>query len=657
MTASADLSRGDPPRFDSPRAYQPIADYGIIGNLRSVALVARDGSIDWCCLPRMDSPSVFAALLDTHRGGFFQVRPVDGGRGAQEYVEATNVLRTRFDTGGATLWVTDFMPLQGNINGRNASHAVPEIHRVLECQDGPVDVDVVWAPRLDYARQDTVLSASCAGWRASAGPATLSIGGLDDAEAIEAQDGPRLRARLRMDPGVKRVLVMRWESERADADVDQTVHLLDATLKTWKAWARREGLVDKRIWAGNHRHLVTRSALVFKLMNMADSGSIAAAPTTSLPEEIGGVRNWDYRYAWIRDAGLTAQALVAIGHEAEAVDLLRWFEEVSKSCVAGQRELQIMYGLHGELDLQEYPLEHFEGYRGSRPVRIGNGAYHQFQLEVYGELVSTAYELARRGHQFTSEIASFIAWIADHVVEVWERPDYGIWEVRGEPQHFVYSKVMAWVALDRALLLARDYDLNGNAKRWETEKARIRDQVMERGFDRELNAFVQSYGSKAMDAANLRLPLVEFLPAEDTRVQGTVDRIMADLMAGGLVRRYVTDDGLPGEEGAFGLCTFWLVDVLALSGRLDEAERVFEAMIGHANHLGIFPEQIDPKTGEFLGNYPQAFTHIGLINSLLYLAYARGLEIPEHHPIGTTAHRQQRSGHDGTGAPTLPEDD
>lgn len=636
--------------------YQPISAYGIIGNLRSIALVATNGSIDWCCLPRMDSPSVFAALLDARRGGFFQVRPVDGGSGTQEYVEATNVLRTRFDTGGSTLWVTDFMPLRGNINGRNASHAAPEIHRVLECQDGPVNVEAVWAPRLDYARQHTVLRPCGAGWCARAGSATLSLGGFDDAEPIEAPEGPRLRTRFRLEPGVKRALVVRWESERTDADVDQTLHLLEATLKTWNAWAHREGLVNKRVWAGKHSDLVTRSALVFKLMNMADSGSIAAAPTTSLPETIGGVRNWDYRYAWIRDAGLTAQALISIGHSAEAVDLLRWFEEVSKSCVACQRELQIMYGLHGEFDLQEYPLEDFEGYRGSRPVSIGNDAYHQFQLEVYGELVSTAYELARRGHQFTSEIASFIAWVADHVVEVWERPDYGIWEVRGEPQHFVYSKVMAWVALDRAVLLARDHDLNGNAKRWQAEKERIREQVMERGFDRELNAFVQAYGSKAMDAANLRLPLVEFLPAGDARIQGTVDRIMAELMAGGLVRRYVADDGLPGEEGAFGLCTFWLVDVLALSGRLDEAERVFEAMTGHANPLGIFPEQIDPETGEFLGNYPQAFTHIGLINSLLYLAYARGLEIPEHDPIGTAAHRQQRSGQHGTGAPAPPDE-
>jgi GH15 family glucan-1,4-alpha-glucosidase len=630
---------------NNSKKYKAISDYGIIGNLRSIALISTEGSIDWCCLPWMDSPSVFAAILDSHRGGYCRLSPVGGGTGMQEYIGDTNVLRTRFKIGEATLSVTDFMPLEGDINGRNNSNAPPEIYRLLECHGSTVDVEAFWAPRLDYARKATIMEKTATGWVSRCGPDILSIGGLENEEQVEDDDGPLLKATFQLDPGDSKTIVLRWGSTDTEVDTDKTRDTLEVTLKTWNDWAHREGLVGKRVWAGEQREMVTRSALVFKLMNIVDSGSIAAAPTTSLPEHIGGVRNWDYRYAWIRDAAMTAQALISIGHEAEAVDLLRWFEEVSKSCKDCNRELQIMYGLHGENDLEEYALEHLEGYKGSRPVNIGNKAYKQFQLEVYGELVSTAYELARRGHEFAVEIFEFVAWIADHVVEVWERPDYGIWEVRGEPQHFVYSKVMAWVALDRALLLAEHYGLEGDVDRWKAERQRIREQVLEKGYDKKLNSFVQSYDSKEMDAANLRLALVEFLPATDPRIQGTVNRIMEDLMENYLVYRYISDDGLPGEEGVFGLCTFWLVDVLALSKRIDEAERIFNNILDHANHLGLFSEQIDPETGDFLGNFPQAFTHIGLINSTLYLAYARGLEIPEHDPIGTPEHRENPLGH------------
>jgi GH15 family glucan-1,4-alpha-glucosidase len=624
------------------KGYRPISEYGIIGNLRTVALVSRNGSIDWCCLPRMDSPSVFAAILDSCRGGCFRISPAGGGTGVQEYLEKTNVLRTRFVTGEGTLLVTDFMPLQGDINGRNGSDAPPEIHRILECEGGPVEVEVEWFPRFDYARGRTGMEQLSTGWIARSGLDSLNLGGLERAEQQEGEHGPLLRTRFRLDPGDQKAVVLRWNCEDAGVVLDETLLALEVTMRTWNDWAHQEGLVEKRVWAGERRHMVTRAALVFKLMTIADTGAIAAAPTTSLPEEIGGVRNWDYRFAWIRDAGMTAQALTSIGHEAEALDLLRWFEEVSQSCSKSGRELQVMYGLHGEKDLKEQELEHLEGYRGSRPVNIGNGAFDQFQLEVYGELVSTAYELARRGHELTPDVAEFIAWIADHVVEVWERPDQGIWEIRGEPRHFVYSKVMAWTALDRAVLLAEQYGLKGSVGRWREERERVREQVFKHGFDHELNAFVQAYGSKEMDAANLRLPLVEFLPADDPRIQGTVNRIMEELMSGCLVYRYHSDDGLPGGEGAFGLCTFWLVDVLALSGRIDEAKDIFNSMADFANHVGLFPEQIDPETGAFLGNFPQAFTHIGLINSALYLAYAEGKDIPEHDPVGTTGHRKKR---------------
>jgi GH15 family glucan-1,4-alpha-glucosidase len=625
--------------------YKPISDYGIIGNLKSVALIAKNGSIDWCCLPRMDSPSVFGAILDARQGGYFRIGPSGGGSGNQEYVEETNVLKTSFEIAGAVLTVTDFMPLEGDINGRNDFFAPPEIHRLIECHGNSADVEVFWCPRFDYARKSVAVERISGEWFARSGEDAMRLEGLENAELLEDDHGPLVRARFRINPGECKAIVLRWGAEDGN-DGYETALALKSTLECWKGWIHQEGSVKKQVWAGDQIDMLIRSALVFKLMCIGDEGSIAAAPTTSLPEEIGGVRNWDYRYAWIRDAAMTGQALISIGHETEAVELLRWFEEVSKSCKTCKRELQIMYGLHGELELTEHQLEHLEGYKGSRPVNIGNEAYGQFQLEVYGELVSTAYELARRGHPLTEDISEFIAWIADHVVEVWEQPDYGIWEVRGEKRHFVYSKVMAWAALDKALLLAELFGLKGKVELWEATRKKIRKQILQNGFDTELNAFVQSYGSKDMDAANLRLPLVEFLPADDPKIQGTVNRIMEELMNDCLIRRYIADDGLPGEEGAFGLCTFWLVDVLALSGRIEEAENIFRNIVQYANHLGLFSEQLVPETGEFLGNFPQAFTHIGLINSILYLAYAKGLDVPVHNPVGTPGHREFRNDQD-----------
>lgn len=628
--------------------YKPISDYGIIGNLKSVALIARDGSIDWCCLPRIDSPSVFGAILDARRGGFFRIGPAGGGRGSQEYVQGSNILKTIFTMEGAVLTVTDFMPLVGDINGRNDSCAPPEIHRLIECHGSSVDIEVLWCPRFDYAAKSVTVERNSGGWIARCDENAMRLEGLDSAELGEDENGLLIQAKFRINPGESKAIVVRWGAEDGKEEYE-TALALKSTLECWNDWLYQEGSVKKQAWAGDQINMLIRSALVIKLMCNGDQGSIAAAATTSLPEEIGGVRNWDYRYAWIRDAAMTGQALISIGHEAEAVDLLRWFEEVSKSCKTCKRELQIMYGLHGELELTEQQLEHLEGYKGSRPVNIGNEAYGQFQLEVYGELVSTAYELARRGHPLTDDISEFIAWIADHVVEVWECPDFGIWEVRGEARHFVYSKVMAWVALDKALLLARHYKLKGNVELWDETRTKIREQVMQNGFDSELNAFVQSYGSKDMDAANLRLALVEFLPADDTKIQGTVNRIMEELLSDCLIRRYIADDGLPGEEGAFGLCTFWLVDVLALSGRIEEAEKIYRNIVQYANHLGLFSEQLDPKTGELLGNFPQAFTHIGLINSTLYLAYAKGLDVPVHDLIGTPEHRESRNSRDSAG--------
>lgn len=628
-----------------PSGYKPISDYALVGNLRTVALVARDGSIDWCCLPHLDRPSVFAALLDSRRGGRFRIGLPGGGQGEQAYLEDTNVLRTVFRNEQSELAVTDFMPLEGDINGCGKSRAEPEIHRILECRGGRIETEVEWSPRFDYARAAVRLERRGDVWLASGGGEAMTLAGLSglsDRSAVRVDDdgfGPVLRARIALESGQRLAIVARWDSDGRDVDVEASLAALGRTREAWRAWAIHEGEVEKRVWAGEWKGLITRSALAFKLLTHADTGAIAAAATTSLPEEIGGVRNWDYRFAWLRDASLTAQALVSIGHENEAADLLFWTEQAAEVCCEEKLDLQIMYGLHGEHELPETTLNHLEGYRGSRPVRIGNEAAAQFQLETYGEVVNTGYEIVRRGLKLPERLKAFLSSVADHVCRVWERPDQGIWEMRGGPRHFTYSKVMAWVALDRAVLLAERNGFPGDVDTWRASRERIRRQVLEHGYNGHLGAFTQSYDSDELDAANLRLPLMEFLPFTDPRVTGTIDRTLERLTDNGLVYRYKADDGLPGKEGAFGLCTFWLVDCLSMSGRVDQAGELFERMAGRANHAGLFPEQFDPASGEFLGNFPQAFTHIGLINSALYLAIALGRQVPEHAPVGSPAHR------------------
>lgn len=620
--------------------YKPLSDYALIGNLRTAALVCRDGSIDWCCYPHMDRASIFAALLDARRGGRFKVSPAGAGMGDQAYAGDTNVLMTSFQSGNGRLTVTDFMPLSGNIHGCENSEAPLEIRRILECEGSDIEVSMEWSPRFDYARAATRIKEKNQGWIAHGNGEVMSFCGIEKAEIVDKGFGPELHARFAMAPGDTKVLVTRWNTEDMNCDVKHSLELMQRTRDIWTEWAHREGRVKCRTWAGPWDSLVTRSALVFKLLTHADTGAIAAAPTASLPETIGGVRNWDYRYAWIRDASLSAQALISMGHSTEAVELLYWMERVSEARFKERFELQIMYGLHGESDLEEFELEHLEGYQGSRPVLIGNKAADQFQLETFGELLSTGYELVRRGEELDTHLQNFLRSVVELVIDVWKKPDQGIWEMRGEPRHYTYSKIMAWVALDKAVYLSERYGLPGDVKEWRTVREAIREQVLEHGYDKDLGSFVLAYGSKDLDAANLRIPLLEFLPIDDPRVQGTIDRTMENLMKNSLVYRYRIDDGLPGEEGAFGICTFWLVDALALSNRLDEAKEIFAKAAGRANHAGLFPEQFDPATGRFLGNFPQAFTHIGLINSALYLAFAEGRETPEHAPVGTPAHRE-----------------
>jgi GH15 family glucan-1,4-alpha-glucosidase len=505
-----------------------------------------------------------------------------------------------------------------------------------------------WSPRFDYARAAAEIETDGAVAVARGGGGELRLDGLPDGARVESDaDGkPVLRCALMLRAGERKALLCAWRDDAAGWRVDEWADALRSTTGAWREWVASRDEGQPCDFAGEWQPLVERSGLVLKLLTSPRHGGIAAAATTSLPEEIGGERNWDYRFSWIRDASFTAQALVALGHRDEAADFLHWAERV---CMQNDVEgrLRLMYRLDGGTDISESELPHLDGYRNSQPVRIGNKAADQFQLDIYGELLGAAYELARLGESIDAKLWRFLSRVADKACSRWQKPDYGIWEVRSEPRHFVYSKLMVWVALDRALRLADRFGLEADRARWRHTRAAVHAEICERGWNEERGAFVQAYGSDALDAANLMMGPVGFLPIEDPRVQATIDRSLEELTENGLVFRYrtdATDDGLEGHEGAFGLTTFWMIDALALSGRLDEARAMFEGVARRANHVGLYAEEFDPGSGAFLGNFPQAFSHIGFINSAVYLAHAEGVDTPQPAPIGSAAERAERLG-------------
>lgn len=617
-------------------AYLPISAYGAIGNMRTVALVGRNGSIDWSCFPELGGASVFAAILDRRRGGRFRASPRGHATSAQRYRGSSWVLETRFEVEGGQLLLTDFMPLRSGIVGVAEPETEPAIYRVLRCEGGEVDVEIEWSPRFGYARERTQIQPIRGGFHAIGETEGMVLSGLRSEEArLVDRDGPVVEGSVRLTAGEYRVLVARYLpeehdsrgiSEVAESSPREAAELLRMTCDAWVRWAHDNEERPTEDWAGEWSQLVTRSELVLKLLSHPWTGAIAAAPTTSLPECIGGVRNWDYRYCWIRDGALVIQALHALGHSSEAHRFLDFLESgVSRDPSHG---LQIMYGLHGETDLEEVELEHLEGYRGSRPVRIGNAAAGQRQHDTYGELLDAAYELVRRGEELKPEARGFLARIADAACNAWREPDSGVWEMRAAEQHFVHSKVMIWVALDRAVRLAEETGMEGDVEKWRSARHALRSLILRKGYGERLGAFRQTFTTDDVDAASLRFAIEEFLPADDPRMRGTIDAVLERLTEQGLVYRYLTADGLPGGEAAFCVCTFWLVDALTLAGRIDEALEIYGGIISRTNHVGLLSEQIDPRSGEFLGNFPQAYSHLGLINSALYLSEALDRPVP-----------------------------
>ena len=604
-------------------SYPPIESYGIVGNLETCALVGPEGSVDWYPVPHVESPSVFAAVLDAHEGGHFRVGPAGPAEESRAYVERTNVVRTEFDAEGGSVRVTDFMPPVEGVD-----EPARALYRKAECVEGEVELAVEFAPRPDYARDEPDLEATDRTVEVT-GPQELTLAG----EGLEVNpDEAKATGTATLEVGETRWFVLAHEGEPPDlADCESA---LDRTVEFWRAWAHDHDGEDDCVFDGPWHEHVVRSGLALKLLAHADSGAIAAAPTTSLPEEIGGVRNWDYRYSWPRDAAFTVQALAHLGHIEEAGAYFEWFLEV---CEHPAPELQPLYGLHGEVELEEYELDHLDGYRGSRPVRVGNAAAEQRQIDVYGELVLALAAAIHHGWELDEADWPAVRDLVEYVAEVWAEPDSGIWEVRSEPRHFVHSKLMCWVALDRGIALAEDNGWDAPLAEWRTERERVRAEILDRGFDEERNTFVQSYGSDALDATALLIPLVGFLPFDDGRVEGTVESIRSHLeREDGLVLRYDGEDGLPGDEGTFTLCSFWLVDVLALSGQVAEARERFETLLSYASPMGLFAEQIDlgGEDGIHLGNFPQAFSHVGLVNTALYLGRVAEPETPGPEPVG-----------------------
>jgi len=594
--------------------YRGIGDYGIVGDLRTVALVALDGSIDWLCLPHLDSPSVFGALLDDTKGGRFRVGPAGEHDATAAYLPETNVLRTRFRTRTGELELTDFMPVP--FGGHEERETEQELYRLLRATRGSVEVELLFDPRFDYARVRPALERGPRLLRASGAGTGLAL-----ACSRDLGEGAGGAARWRLAAGETLELRLRSGSgEGLRCDGAEAARALAETAGAWRSWlGRRE--TGRSVRLGHYQAMVDRSALALKLLSYEPAGTIAAAATTSLPEGIGGGRTWDYRYTWVRDAAFTLQALFSLGHLSETAGYLRWIERLLEGRGAGR--LQIMYGLRGEEQLPEAELDHLDGYKGSRPVRVGNAAAGQRQHDIYGELLDAALRLSDYAGRVDVRLWPVLRGICDHAAAAWREPDHGIWEERGEPRHYVHSKVMCWVALDRGLEIARRYGFPAEFEAWEEAAAAIRADVLARGWSEAKGSFVRHYGTEELDASALLLPLLGFVPFDDPRARSTVEAVERELGAEGFLRRYTADDGLAGGEGSFLLCSFWLVDCLVGLGRLGEAELLLRRLEGTANHLGLFAEQYDREWREPLGNFPQAFTHIGYINSVTRLLAAR----------------------------------
>jgi GH15 family glucan-1,4-alpha-glucosidase len=602
----------------------PIGAHALLSDCHCAALVTTDGSVDWLCFPRFDSPSVFGRILDDE-AGHWSIRPIGPFTSSRRYHDRTLVLETTFRLPTGTVVLTDALALGADNRGHAIGVGVPHLLiRTVSCLDGDAEVAVDYAPRPEYGLLRPLLSAVEGGVTARGGAEWLVL----STPVAMTLDPSTATARIPLTAGqTVRFALQRSTLEQTPARVwrdDELADRLAGTVTGWQSWSDLHQNYD-----GPWRDLVRHSGRVLQGLTFQPSGAIVAAPTTSLPEGVGGERNWDYRYAWVRDASFTMEALWVAACPDEASDFFAFMTTAAAATVGPGSGLQIMFGVGGEHDLTERTLPHLRGWKDSRPVRVGNGAWTQQQIDVYGELLSAAHRLADRITTVDVDMRRFLVTLADTAAQRWREPDHGIWEVRGEPRHFLYSKVMCWVALDRAIELAGLIGAEDRVPDWTAICQEIRETVLREGWNPSVGAFTQFFGSDALDASALMMPIVGFLPADDPRMLATVEAVAQRLCdANGLVYRYRTEggvDGLPGEEGTFLLCTFWLAQALAIAGQVDRAREVFERAARYVNDVGLLAEEIDPATGEMLGNFPQAFSHIGLVNAAWAISEAQRL--------------------------------
>jgi GH15 family glucan-1,4-alpha-glucosidase len=602
------------------RAAPLIAEHGLIGDLQTAALVSTDGEIDWLCMPRFDSPSVFGSLLDTEKGGYFRIHPADEGyTSRQMYLPDSAVLVTRFMSTEGVAEVIDFMPVSDQ--QRSTSHH--RLVRIVRVVRGQMNLEFELFPAFDYGRAEHELQLTEDGvvFRSAAGQLTVHTGkwlAPVKPEQIDGPKGPGLRETITLKVGQIGGAILEFGTDEGPHQVstEEARRLFDESIAFWRGWLGRS------TYRGRWREQVNRSAITLKLLTYAPTGALVAAPTTGLPEQIGGERNWDYRYTWIRDASFSVYALLGLGFVDEASAFMNWlFDRVHEQAGSTSGPLKIMYRVDGSSDLTEQSLDHLSGYRGSRPVRIGNGAADQLQLDIYGEALDSIYFADQHGvgtpHRGWTELSGMLDWLAEH----WDQPDAGVWETRGGPQDFVYSRINSWAAFDRAIRYAIERGRPSSLQRWIIERDNIYTQVMTNGWNEKVGAFVQHYGTDVLDASVLRMAQVGMVLPTDPMWLSTLRAMDKELVSDSLVYRYnpeASPDGLRGSEGTFSLCTFWYVHALAQAGRLSDARLVFEKMLTYANHLGLFAEEIG-LTGEQLGNFPQAFTHLSLINAALAL--------------------------------------
>jgi GH15 family glucan-1,4-alpha-glucosidase len=597
--------------------YLPIAEHGLIGDLRSVALVGTNGTIDWYCCPSFDAPSVFAAILDAERGGRFELAAAVPARTKQFYFPDTNVLITRFFTEDGVGEVQDFMPVTSDGAGEAGRHRL--IRRVV-CVRGTVPFRVLVAPRFDYGAAPHTLRTVAGTLVFESAERSLS---LTSTVALEC-DARDARADFKLAEGETAVFAL----DQLGAEVGprgcahaEAEHQFNATVAYWRRWLHQSR------YRGRWREMVHRSALTLKLLTYAPTGAIVAAPTTSLPEQLGGQRNWDYRYVWVRDAAFAVYALLRLGFTGEAEAFMGFLTKHITPCDgSASAPLQIMYGIDGRTDLPERLLPHLEGHLGSAPVRVGNAAAGQLQLDIYGALIDSIYLYDKWAQPISSgqwdDVCHLVDWVCDH----WDQPDEGVWETRGGRRNFTYSRLMCWVAIERAIRLANRRGLPAELPRWRQARDTIYRRIMDRGWSARRGAFVQYEGGDVLDASLLMMPLAKFIAPTDPKWLSTLDALGEDLVSDSLVYRYdpqASPDGLRGDEGTFSICSFWYVEALVRAGRLDEARLAFEKMLTYANHLGLYAEEIG-RTGEQQGNFPQAFTHLSLISAAFNLDRALG---------------------------------